>query len=85
MTKADFEERPRNNKKEDFLCEFWVRQIKKKHQFLTDNPPATWQQLKHLMAIKDLRFAVISGITGRAWSGVDFILERDGKKDQLKN
>ena len=46
--------------------EFFVRGLsppglkQKAHQFLIENPPATWQQLKDHIATKDLSFAISS-------------------------
>ena len=70
--------------------EFFVRGLsppglkQKAHQFLIENPPATWQQLKDHIATKDLSFAVSSEFTGTASSSVDNKLEIEGIKDQLK-
>ena len=70
--------------------EFFVRGLsppglkQKAHQFLIENPPATWQQLKDHIAKKDLSFAVSSEFTGTASSSVDNKLEIEGIKDQLK-
>ena len=52
--------------------EFFVRGLsppglkQKAHLFLTENPPATWQQLKDYIATKHLSFAVSSEFTGTA-------------------
>ena len=70
--------------------EFFVRGLsppglkQKAHQFLIENPPATWQQLKAHIATKDLSYAVSSEFTGTASSSVDNKLEIEGIKDQLK-
>ena len=70
--------------------EFFVRGLsppglkQKAHQFLIENPPATWQQLKDHIATKVLSFAASSEFTGTALSSVDNKLEIEGKKDQLK-
>ena len=70
--------------------EFFVRGLsppglkQKAHQFLIENPTATWQQLKDHIATKDLSFAVSSEFTGTASSSVDNKLEIEGIKDQLK-
>ena len=70
--------------------EFFVRGLsppglkQKAHQFLIDNPPATWQQLKDPIATKDLIFAISSEFIGMASSSIDNKLEIEGIKDQLK-
>ena len=70
--------------------EFFVRGLsppglkQKAHQFLIENPSATWQQLKDHIAIKDLSFAVSSEFTGTASCSVDHKLGIEGIKDQLK-
>ena len=70
--------------------EFFVRGLsqpglkQKAHQFLNENPPATWQQLKNHIATNDLSFAVSSEFTGTASSSVDNKLEIEGIKDHLK-
>ena len=56
----------------------------KAHQFLIENPLATWQQLKDYIATKDLRFTKSSEIIGTASSSIDNKLEIEGLKDQLK-
>ena len=56
----------------------------KAHQFLIENPPATWQQLKDHIATKDLSFAISSEFIGTASSSIDNKLEIEGIKDQLK-
>ena len=58
--------------------EFFLRGLsppglkQKAHKFLIENPLATWQ---HLIATKELRFAVGSEFTGTASSSVDNKLE----------
>ena len=70
--------------------EFFVRGLsppglkQKAHQFLTESPPATCQQLKDHIVTKDFSFAVSSEFTGIASSSVDNKLEIEGIKDQLK-
>ena len=56
----------------------------KAHQFLIENPPATWQELKDHIVTKDLSFAISSEFIGTASSSIDNKLEIEGKKDQLK-
>ena len=56
----------------------------KAHQFLIENPPATWQKIKDHSATKDLSLAVSSEFTGTASSRFDTKLEIEGIKDQLK-
>ena len=70
---------------EFFVCGLSPPGLKQKaHQFLIENPPATWQQLKDHIATKDLSFAISSEFTGTASSSVDNKLEIEGIKDQLK-
>ena len=70
--------------------EFFVRGLsppglkQKAHQFLTENPPATWQQLKNHIATKNLSFALSSELIETASSSIDDKLEIEGKKDQVK-
>ena len=70
--------------------EFFVRGLsppglkQKAHQFLTENPPATWQQLKNHIATKNLSFALSSEFIETASSSIDDKLEIEGKKDQVK-
>ena len=69
--------------------EFFVRGLsppglkQKAHQFLIENPPATWQQLKDHIATKNLSFAISSEFIGTSSSSMDNKLEIDGIKDQL--
>ena len=70
--------------------EFFVRGLsppglkQKAHQFLIENPTATWQQLKDHIATEDLSFAVSSEFTGTASSSLDNKLDIEGIMDQLK-
>ena len=70
--------------------EFFVRGLsppglkQKAHQFLIENPPATWQQLKDHIATKILSFALSSKFFGTASSSIDKKLKIEGKQDQLK-
>ena len=54
--------------------EFFVRGLsplglkQKEHQFLIENPPANWQQLKDHIATKDLSFAISNEFIGTASS-----------------
>ena len=70
--------------------EFFVRGLslpglkQKARQFLNENPPATWQQLKDHITTKDLGFAVSSEFTATSSSSVDSKLKIERIKDQLK-
>ena len=70
--------------------EFFVRGLsppslkQKAHQFLIENPPATWQQLKDLITTKDVSFAVSCEFIGTSSSSIDKKLEIEEIKDQLK-
>ena len=70
--------------------EFFVRALsppvlkQKAHQFLFENPPATWQKLKDHIVTKDLSFAISSEFIGTASSSIDNKLEIEGIKDKLK-
>ena len=70
--------------------EFFVRGLsppglkQKAHQFLIENPPATWQQLKDHIATKDVSVAVSCEFVGTSSSSIDKKLEIEGIKDQLK-
>ena len=75
--------------KEQQKNDYFVRRLslpglrQKLHQFLIENPPATWQQSKDLIATKDLRFAVSSELTGTASSIIDYSLELLEMESQL--
>ena len=70
--------------------EFFVRGLsppgfkQKVNQHLIEDPPATWHQLKHHIATKNLNFAFGSEFTGIASSSVDNKLKIEGIKDQLE-
>ena len=57
----------------------------KAHQFLIENPPATWHKLKDHIATKDLSFAVKSEFIGTASSSINNKLEIEGIKHQPKD
>ena len=73
-------------KKIEFFVRGWSPPgLKQKaHQFLTENPTATWQQLKDHIATKDLSFAISSDFIETASSSIDNKLETERLNDQLK-
>ena len=56
----------------------------KAHQFLIEDPSATWQQLKNHIATKEITFAVSSEFVGTASISIVNKSEIVGLKDQFK-